>query len=200
MSKTDVIGGSDPALIEQAEPGALIPIYCTIGKFREVVFRRNNEQGDEVRMVARSAKEGRAVKAEVQGPLDKMLAQGTISADERDAGRQFQDKFHRAGYDSNYATVDLYGIRAGKNDGSGNISARDAVHKALILLHASDSHPQGWPHLASWAWFVLGCGDMQREWVSKRKASGYRMDKNKATGVACCVLNILNVEYKKWAL
>lgn len=197
--KVAVIGPTDPTVVEHAAPGDLVPLYCTLEP-REVVFRRNNEQGDIVRMVIRSAQQGLAVKAEVQGPLDRMLAKGLISQGERDAGKLFQERFAKAGYDSGYVTVNLKGVRGPPSDGLGNQQARDSIHRALKLLAASDRHPLGWPHPASWAWWVLGCGYSVQDWIALRRNRGYSVDRRKASGIAMAALDALHVNWKRWAL
>ena len=163
-------------------------------------YIRDNGAGDFVKLETRDAKSGRAVRASVKGPLQRMAAQGVIGFEEVSVGEAFERLFKRAGYGPQYARVDLFRLPGASLDAPGTdraAEARQRVNRLLQALGASDPYPMGWPSMPSLVWNVLGIGQTLEDWTRDRRAAGYQVTTQRASGMLVSALELLVARWKE---
>jgi hypothetical protein len=118
--------------------------------------------------------------------LDRMLANGTISAAMRDAGESFHMQFRAASLDP-IRPMPLLRMPGG---GGATLTeraeaARHKVHRAMSALGGQDSAA------GSCVWHVVGCGMSVREWALREGWGGRSVGHVQAQGVLVAALGVL---------
>lgn len=118
--------------------------------------------------------------------LDRMLANGTITAAMRDAGESFHMVFRAAALDP------LRPMPLLRAPGGGEATlteraeaARHRVHRAIAALGGAESAG------GSCVWHVVGCGMSVREWAVSQGWGGRSMGHVQAQGVLVAALGVL---------
>jgi len=101
--------------------------------------------------------------------------------------------FERAQLSGNYARLDMFKTRSGRQDMSDNVAtAKIRVNKALEALGRGKDGPN---LLQSCAWNVVGSGLTLGGWTGMVKQSGAGMNADKASGVLHGCLELLGLHY-----
>jgi hypothetical protein len=122
--------------------------------------------------------------------LDRMLANGTITAAMRDAGESFHMAFRAAALDP-LRPMPLLRMPGGSDvtPTERAVAARRKVARIMAALGGQDSAA------GSCVWHVVGCGMSIREWALRQGWGGRTMGHTQAQGVLVAALGMIAAGY-----
>lgn len=110
-----------------------------------------------------------------------------------DAAEKFRIDFERGQLAGNYARLDLFKVRSGKQAESDNVSAaKMRVSDALSSIGRGKDGPS---MSQSCAWNVVGLGLTLENWTDLIRQGGVRMNADKAAGILHSALERLALNY-----
>lgn len=110
-----------------------------------------------------------------------------------DAAEKFRHDFERAQLSGNYARMDLFKARSGRQEMSDNVAmAKVRIDKALDAL---GNGRDGESFSQSLVWNVVGLGSTLEGWTALVRAGGKGMNPDRASGVFHVSLERLAVHY-----
>jgi hypothetical protein len=110
-----------------------------------------------------------------------------------DAAEKFRQDFERAQLSGNYARLDLFKARSGRQEMSDNVAmAKVRIDKALDAL---GNGRDGESYSQSCVWNVVGLGATLDGWTALIRAGGGGMNPDKASGVFHASLERLALHY-----
>jgi hypothetical protein len=124
---------------------------------------------------------------------ERLHSAGKLANELYDAGEKFRMDFARAQRSGNYARLDIFKTRSGRQDMSANVAAaKIRIHKALEALGRGKDGPN---LLQSCAWNVLGSGLALDGWTHLVRNGGGGMNADKASGILHACLEMLALNY-----
>jgi len=121
---------------------------------------------------------------------ERLHGAGKLANELYDAGEKFRMDFERAQLSGNYARLDMFKTRSGRQDMSDNAKIR--INKALEGLGRGKDGPN---LLQSYAWNVVGSGLTLDGWTHLVRGSGGGMNSDKASGILHGCLELLALHY-----
>ena len=122
--------------------------------------------------------------------LGRLEANGTITAEMREAGRLFHAHFRAAALDPlRAAPLVRLPPRTGPTDTERVVDAKRRVMAALQALGGADSAA------GSCVWHVVGCGASIREWAARRGWNGRPVGHAQAQGILVAALGVLAAHF-----
>jgi hypothetical protein len=124
---------------------------------------------------------------------ERLHSTGKLANELYDAAEKFRMDFERAQLSGNYARLDMFKTRSGRQDMSDNVAtAKIRINKALEALGRGKDGPN---LLQSCAWNVVGSGLTLEGWTGMVKQSGAGMNADKASGVLHGCLEPMGLHY-----
>jgi Domain of unknown function (DUF6456) len=124
---------------------------------------------------------------------ERLHSTGKLADEFYDAAEKFRSDFERAQLFGNYARLDLFKTRTGKQELSDSVAiAKGRIAKALEALGGAREGPS---FSQSVVWNVVGLGITLEDWTQLIRAGGASMNADKASGVLHGCLERLAVHY-----
>lgn len=124
---------------------------------------------------------------------ERLHSTGKLANELYDAAEKFRMDFERAQLSGNYARLDMFKTRSGRQDMSDNVAAaKIRINKALEALGRGKDGPN---LLQSCAWNVIGAGLTIEGWTGMVRQSGAGMNADKGGGVLHGCLEMLALHY-----
>jgi Domain of unknown function (DUF6456) len=124
---------------------------------------------------------------------ERLLAAGKLDPVLFDAAEKFRSDFERAQLVGNYARMDLFKTRAGKQDMTDKVAAaKGRIAKALEALGPGRDGPS---FSQSCIWNAVGLGMTMEDWTQLIRQNGAAMNADKAAGILHVCLERLALHY-----
>jgi hypothetical protein len=112
---------------------------------------------------------------------ERLHSMGKLAHELYDAAEKFRMDFERAQLFGNYARLDMFKTRSGRQEMSDNVAmAKMRISKSLEALGSGREEPS---FSQSCIWNVVGLGITLEDWTQLIRASGAGMNADKASGV-----------------
>jgi hypothetical protein len=124
---------------------------------------------------------------------ERLHSTGKLADELYDAAEKFRIDFERAQLSGNYARLDMFKTRSGRQDMSDGVAAaKIRINKALEALGRGTDGPNS---LQSCVWNVVGSGLTLDEWTHMIRQGGAGMNADKAAGILHGALELLALHY-----
>lgn len=124
---------------------------------------------------------------------ERLHGSGKLAHELYDAAEKFRLDFERAQLSGNYARLDMFKTRSGRQEVSENVAiARIRINKALEALGKGKDGPNT---LQSCMWNVVGVGLTLDGWTDVIRVGGGNMNADKASGILLASLEMLALHY-----
>jgi hypothetical protein len=124
---------------------------------------------------------------------ERLQATGRLAPELFDAGEQFRMDFERARLSGNYARLDMFKTRAGKQEMTDRVAL--AAKRIKEALSAVGGGREGTSLSQSCSWNVLGLGMTLEQWTDFVGKDGASMNADKASGILHGALERLALHY-----
>jgi Domain of unknown function (DUF6456) len=124
---------------------------------------------------------------------ERLHSSGKLAHELYDAAEKFRIDFERAQLCGNYARLDMFKARSGRQEMSdGVMRAKIRINKALEALGRGKDGPN---LLQSCAWSVVGLGVNLEGWTNMIRQAGAAMNADKASGILHGSLELIALHY-----
>jgi hypothetical protein len=124
---------------------------------------------------------------------ERLRSTGKIAPELFDAGEKFRMDFERAQLSGNYARLDMFKTRAGKQEITDTVAA--AKMRIGRAVEALGRGREGQSLSQSCIWNVIGLGMTLEQWTDFVRAAGAGMNADKASGILHSSLERLALHY-----